>query len=239
MKDVYLFYPALCFHCHSNPVATVNDTVIGDPLYAVPLLLNISNPLDGPALCYEVHGAPNTIFNLVSDSCTSVNAYYSPAIISSDPIAINVITKIGVVAIDSSGVCQWIKVDLDGCTAFVNGVQVNTSYQQADIGVRRIGDRVRVSVPNCGKPNLVSWVVCEQTMGVRMMRFVISRGLNLTPTSHGIIGKHFLTNSLVPCLGQISCEPFDHTPLFQQGNSGTFQFQWSTTLALCLKDMTP
>ncbi|KAL5468739.1 hypothetical protein EMCRGX_G029850 [Ephydatia muelleri] len=168
---------------------TVNDTVIGDPLYAVPLLLNISNPLDGPALCYEVHGTANTTFNLVSDTCTSVNAYYSPAFIGSDPIAINVITKIGIVATDSSGVCQWIKVELDGCKAFVNGVQVNTSYQQADIGVRRIGDRVRVSVPNCGNPNLVSWIVCEQTSGVKMIRFVISRGLNLRPSSHGIIGQ--------------------------------------------------
>ena len=185
-------YPALCFHCHSNPGPTVNDTVIGDPLYAVPLLLNISNPLDGPALCYEVHGTANTTFNLVSDTCTSVNAYYSPAFIGSDPIAINVITKIGIVATDSSGVCQWIKVELDGCKAFVNGVQVNTSYQQADIGVRRIGDRVRVSVPNCGNPNLVSWIVCEQTSGVKMIRFVISRGLNLRPSSHGIIGKHVI-----------------------------------------------
>ena len=159
----------------------------------MPLLLNISNPLDGPALCYEVHGAANKTFNLVSDTYTSVNAYYSPAISGSDPVPINVITKIGILAIDSSGACQRILVDLDGCTAFVNGAQV-TSYQQADIGIRQIGDRVRVSVPNGGSPNLVSWVVCEQTLGVKMIRFVISRGLNLRPTSHGIIGE-----DVTPC----------------------------------------
>ena len=187
MKDVLT---CIIFHCHFNPGLTVNDTVIGDPLYAVPLLLNISNPLDGPALCYELHGAANTVFNLVSDACTSVNAYYSST--GSHPVDINVITKIGIVAIDSNGVCQRIRVDLDGCTAFVNDTQINESYQLADIGVRRIGDRVRVSVPNCGNPNLVSWVVCEQTMGLKMIRFVISRGLNLRPASHGIIGKHVI-----------------------------------------------
>ena len=175
--------------------------MIGDPLFAVPLWLNISNPLDGPALCYEVHGAANRTFNLVSDHCTSVNAFYSPAISGGDPVPINVISKIGIVAKDINGSCQRIQVNLDGCTAFVNGVQVITSYQQGDIGVRKIGDRVRVSVPNCGSPNLVSWIVCEQMLGVNMIRFVISRGLNLRPTSHGIIGTWAFWNWLtIDCI---------------------------------------
>ena len=167
--------------------------MIGDPLYAVPLLLNVSNALDGPALCYEVHGAANKTFNIVSDTYTSVNVYYSPAISGSDHVPINIITKIGILAIDSSGACQRILVVLDGCTVFVNGAQI-TWYQQADIGVRQISDRVRVSVPNGGSPNLVLWVVCEQRLDVKMIRFVISRGQNLRPTSHGIIGK-----DIIPC----------------------------------------
>ena len=103
-------------------------------------------------------------------------------------VVINVTSKVGIVAKDISGSCQRIQVNLDGCTAFVNDVQVTTSYQQGEIGVRKIGDRVRVSVPNCGSPKLVSWIVCEQMLGVNMIHFVIPRGLNLSPTSHGIIG---------------------------------------------------
>ena len=57
-------------------------------------------------------------------------------------VVINVTSKIGIVAKDINSSCMRIQVNLDGCTAFVNGIQVTTSYLQG-IGVRKIGDRVR------------------------------------------------------------------------------------------------
>ena len=48
-----------------------NDTVIGDPLYTVPVFGTQERHL-----CYEIHGRPMRYFNLISDSCVSVNAHY-------------------------------------------------------------------------------------------------------------------------------------------------------------------
>ena len=141
------------------------------------------------SLCYEVHGRANSVFNLISDICVCVNAHYSPMIIPSDG---NIINQIGVVAEDSTGQCQRIQVNLTECAASVNGVSV-TSYNQNGISViRRSGfkfPRVRISVPNCENIDLVMWVVCEERSGQPMIKFVVARGHNLTPTSHGLIGR--------------------------------------------------
>ena len=53
----------------------VNDTIIGDPLYEVPVIIDEEN--NTVSLCYEVHGEPGEHFNLISDTCVSVNALYS------------------------------------------------------------------------------------------------------------------------------------------------------------------
>lgn len=63
------------------------------------------------------------------------------------------------------------------------------------------GSRVRVAVPNCAHISLVMWIICENstlqsydindnpvTAMVLMMKFVITRGLNLQERSHGLIG---------------------------------------------------
>ena len=47
-------------------------------------------------------------FNLVSDICVSVNAFYSPAI---DQKIGNYMSMIGILTEDSDGVCQQIEVD--------------------------------------------------------------------------------------------------------------------------------
>ena len=51
------------------------------------------------------------------------------------------------------------------------------------------GRRVRISVPNCENVQLVMWIVCEEVRGEGMLRFIITRGVNLRPTSHGLLGK--------------------------------------------------
>ena len=137
------------------------------------------------SLCYEVHGEPGEHFNLISDTCVSVNALYSSMM---DPSNGNIISKIGVLAEDSNGVCQEIEADLGGCTARVNANNV-ILYNQDGIRVRRRTNRIRISVPNCESTELVMWVTCEVQGEQPMIKFVVARGFNLRPTSHGLVGK--------------------------------------------------
>ena len=76
----------------------MNDSVIADPLFTAP----VGN---GDAhFCYEIRGKPNTIFNLVSDKCTAVNAEY---VFMNIPQ--NVIWAVGIRAADSAGNCHNIE----------------------------------------------------------------------------------------------------------------------------------
>lgn len=139
-------------------------------------------------LCYEVRGQANQHFNLISDTCVSVNALYSPMI---TPSKGNIISKIGVLAEDNDGTCQQIEADLEGCTARVNG-EVVTVYNRGGIHVRRRTNRIRIAVPNCKTVNLVLWIICEVRRGQPMIKFVVARGFNLRPTSHGLVGKSYI-----------------------------------------------
>lgn len=165
-----------------SDVLRCNDTIIGDPLYEVPVIVDEEG--NKISLCYEVQGQANLHFNLISDTCVSVNALYSPMINGSQG---NVISKVGILAEDNNEVCQEIEADLTGCTVRVNG-QVTTMYNQDGINVIRRTNRVRVAVPNCENFNLVLWVICEVRGGQPMIKFVTVRGSNLRPTSHGLVG---------------------------------------------------
>ena len=136
-------------------IATVNDTATGEPFFTVPLL-NISDSLNDPALCYEVEGKANRTINFLSDVCTSVNAYYSPG---KNVGGSNVITQIGILAKGISNQCRRILVNANGCTAAVNDISVST-YQQDGIAIAKTGNRIRVTMPNCGRPTLVAWILC-------------------------------------------------------------------------------
>jgi len=184
------------------PAIRVNDTVTGDPLMTVPLNVRNSTRMllglgegEQVSLCYEVHGEANQNFNLVSDVCVSVNAHYMRA--RSD-VDINVIDTIGVRAVGNDNQCRNIQVDLDGCRASVDGVEITMPYRMAGISVRKYTNRVRIAVPNCDEHDLVMWVFCQtgtfsyndtSTFQAPMIRFVIARGFNLQETSHGILGK--------------------------------------------------
>jgi len=96
-------------------------------------------------------------------------------------------------------VCRNIQVDLDGCsisTGHSGGVMTKLGasemFSVAGISARKTrSDRVRVSLPNCENVNLVLWVICER-QPINMIRFQIARGINLNPTSHGLLGKCLL-----------------------------------------------
>ena len=160
--------------------------MIGDPLYTVPY--NTGSPSVRRNFCFEVHGRSNTHFNLISDKCVSVNAHYSGV-----EGGLNIISGVSIRAEDDNGMCRNIFVSLDGCSASTSTgdgelASIAGFFQSGGISVRPGNDRVRVSVPNCEYLNLILWVICERG-DIDMIRFQIARGLNLRPTSHGLLGE--------------------------------------------------
>ena len=179
----------------------VNDTVVGDPLFTVPLLIPSEQleqfNLTRLSLCYEIHGKTDQWFNLVTDECTTVNARYGE--FNED---LNVIDEIGVRAVNNAGQCVNIRVDVDQCMTEVNGAPLDVMGRCSanGVSVRRYRNRVRISVPNCNDLTLVMWVFCEtrtledpvdgsQITG-DMIKFVVTRGLNFgNRVAHGLLGK--------------------------------------------------
>ena len=170
-----------------------NDTVIGNLLYDAPVYSEDGREY---SLCYEVYGRTNTTLNLVSDTCVNVNARYGPM---NNPDEGNIINAIGVRAKGlSDNSCHNIRVDLDGCSANIDspdGRSVSLasmqSFDQDGISVRKYPRRVRIAAPNCENVMLVMWVICENRNNNDMIKFVIARGVNLRPTSHGLLGRIF------------------------------------------------
>ena len=174
-----------------------NDTVIGDPLYTVPLqisdeMIEADPDVANTSLCYEIHGRSGDTYNLVSDTCVSISADY----VQGNTSDINVIGRVGVLAVDNDGNCQRITINVMECTGTVGSTEVTqgSPYDNAGIRVRKGSRYFRIAVPNCERQDLVSWVICEEG---DMLKFVITRGFNLQPTSHGLVGKYIDTNSHV------------------------------------------
>ena len=168
-----------------------NDTIIGEALFTVPLLTNSSL---SQSLCYEIYGSAGTILNLISDRCVSVNAHYTAM---SVPENGNIITSVGIMAVDNAGQCIGVTIAAaNQCMPVIamgSATQTLTgTYSRQGVTVRRSLQRVRVSVPNCENVQLVMWAVCEGEGAQQQIRVMITRGLNLRPTSHGLIGKHAL-----------------------------------------------
>ena len=179
-----------------------NDTVIGDPLYTVPLqisdeMVQANLAIANASLCYEIHGDNGSIYNLVSDTCVSINAEYMDR--GNDT---NFVSRVGVLAVDTDGVCQRITIDVMNCMGMVGSTEVtqNNPYDSAGIRVRKGRNYFRIAVPNCERQDLVSWVICESS---DMLKFVITRGFNLQPTSHGLVGKELLICNKIFLLGHI------------------------------------
>ena len=161
---------------------TVNDTVIGDPLFTVNILGREES------MCYEVRGSAGAYLNLISDTCTSVTALYDS--LPSNP-SLHRMRKIGIkaaVLADGSGGCSEIEIDADNCSASIDSVPVIKMAEVGDISVRQyMGKQWRVRVSNCARPSAVMWITCTDE---GMLRFRIARGSSLAPTSHGLLGDH-------------------------------------------------
>ena len=176
--------------CVLSAAGLYNDTVSGDPLFSIPLPSEyISDPELKPVqLCFEVHGQSGNHYNLISDTCTSVTALYSAGVVNAE---MNVITKIGVRNQGTSGTCHSVKVDLDNCSASLDGAYVNKSSTASVDGVRLSVRRshIRVSVPNCkASRSITLWVTCTTRRSESLLEVVVSREDGLEPTAHGVIG---------------------------------------------------
>lgn len=151
-------------------------------------------------LCYDVRGWANQAFNLISDSCVSVNALYSTRSNTSEAI----VSEIGILSKDSDGHCQNITVDLmKGCAISVNGKDVGSDYKPDNIKIHMNhhgNSRVHITVPNCNKSDaLMMWVYCQPKKGRPMMPFEISqRTTHLGSSAHGLVG-------MCVCTALISC----------------------------------
>ena len=120
----------------------------------------------------------------------SVNAYY---ITANRTLDLNVIRTVGIRAVNRNGTCVNIEVGFqNGCMPVISEpgrpTVTTNRYRSGGIAVSKYRERVRVSVPNCDNVQLVMWVTCQERLGVQMVHFVITRGVNLRPTSHGLLG---------------------------------------------------
>ena len=176
-------------------VMRANDTIMADPVYTVPLKVvpggNTEEFSAGISLCYEIHGSPNTWFNVISDTCTSVNTLYTEALLMNHTG--HVITHVAILTEDSTGVCTQLEVTLKNntCLAEFNGESVVNKRTENGIVLMRTRRGFRISLPNCANENVVLWITCERQFESYAMKVTVSRGLNLNPTSHGFIGKRF------------------------------------------------
>ena len=110
----------------------------------------------------------------------------------------NIISSIGIRAVNRLSRCVDVEVSLAGnCTPVIsegNRTLLTSRYRSSGVSVSKYRQRVRVSVPNCNNVQLVMWVECEEVGGQEMLKFIISRGVNLQPTSHGLLGSYTVNN---------------------------------------------
>ena len=193
------------------PTDKDNATVIGDPLFEVPL----PNPedykndpvLEDASLCYEIHGDSEKNFNLITDNYTSVNALYEKGVL--DP-KLNFMTKIGIVADGSNGGCNTVEIDVNGCQAFLNENLVTGSSMNDGVHVRRLRNKYTyvISVPNGRSARrLMMWVSCTNMSRIDEVRdnalhFRVLYADGLQPTSHGLLGQFWnIPMTVVPYTG--------------------------------------
>ena len=143
-----------------------------------------------------MHGSPDDFYNIISDTCTSVNVHFTQHPVRKDK---NRISSIGIRTVTGDAItpCTDIQIDLLNCTASINNETMNASSFIGNMSVRKFNNGWKVFVPNCERPHAVMWITCEENM----LHFNVSRASNLSFTSHGLLGKviHFCMKLLWLC----------------------------------------
>lgn len=169
-----------------------NDTVVADPQFSVSTPGNASE-----AICYEFHGTHGHYFNLISDTCTSVNAFFTVMPIASQG---NRMTTVGIHAMQSeeriilgsdeaASKCVDIRIEHLNCAAFVGGRPLPDSGNEGEIRYRKYmykgKPQWRVNVPNCEAEDYTIKVTCQP----HLLRVDVNRKLHSNSSSHGIMGE--------------------------------------------------
>ena len=195
--------------CHNytmhfcSPIV-VADRVGDDMVMSVPLEVNPSDvcvSASSLSLCYQVHGKPDTFYNLLTDKCVSVNAHVSRPFSDADA---HIIDKIAIRAIGNNGTCSDILIERQGCSVKMNNqsVPINTQFEEDGITVFYNKQFVRnppvihVSVPNCGKPTVdYLFISCTEyhiqgtPTPAEILQFGSSREKSFIQPPHGLVGR--------------------------------------------------
>ena len=135
------------------------------------------------SLCYEVHGAPGHIANLVSSKCTSINALYETLDIN--PLE-TTLGSVGIRTVDNSGECNNIQVSRD-CSVQYNGDILSTNFISNNITIDVSSDSIGVTLPNCDREIIVK-CRCLMTGNKPTINLTITRKYIDQDDTHGLIG---------------------------------------------------
>ena len=137
------------------------------------------------SLCYEVHGAPGHIANLVSSKCTSINARYE--ILDINPLE-TTFGSVGIRTVDNSGECSNIQVNRD-CSVQYNGDVLSTNFTSNNITIDVFSDSIGVTIPNCDREITVKFM-CLMAGNKPTINLTITRNYIDQDDTHGLIGKY-------------------------------------------------
>ena len=160
-----------------------NDSIVGH-LQSSSDAAQFTISVDGSkALCYGIPGSPNDSYNIISDTCISVNVHFTQHPDRNDE---NRISSIGIHAVtcDADTPCADIQIDLMNCSARINNETIYGSKIIGKVSVTKIGNRWRVFV-NCNDSYYVMWITCKEDM----LRFYVYRCSSRNFISHGLLGK--------------------------------------------------
>ena len=172
----------------------MNDTVIADPQFSVSTTGNASE-----ALCYEVHGSLGQYFNLISDSCTSVNAHFTSM---PNPAQGNRMTTVGIHAMHAEepivlgltakdSKCVNVRIELKKCEAFIDDEPLTDEGYSGQVTYKKKYTyngypQWQVAVPNCEEEELMIKVTCREDM----LRIDVNRKVQSDTKAHGLMGEY-------------------------------------------------
>ena len=174
----------------------ISDVLSGDPLFAVSVYPQLDSPLGRlVSLCYQIHGDGNTYYNLLTTEYTSVNGLWSGITDS-----LNLLTKIGVQAISTTGQCHRILVDLNQCAVSIDGDLFTSDFQTnltTEDLIERNNNEILITLTNGDHPLRLE-VECktrtvfngEDNVTASMLQLKVIRARNdLNSFSHGLMGQ--------------------------------------------------
>jgi collagen type VI alpha len=166
-----------------------DSSVQRDPVFAVPL----NGPPDMPMLCYEVYGAPNKSFNLISDKCISINAHYTERVVLARHRPLHLIDRFGfkiVSSITNNCIDVLVEVTASGLLkTTLNGRVISNKLVVGDVHVTSTDQHFMFTSNNCANGLVAIAVQRKSIHQVGYLEMQLESGKGLTTTSHGLIGQ--------------------------------------------------